>query len=229
MAIKIDDEIGIWGISASRFEHELKNETGDVEIIIDSPGGDVFEGIQIYNAIKEYDKGKVSIVINSQAFSIASYIAMAGDSISAKSNATFMIHNVWTVAIGDHNELRKTADVAEGLTALLSAAYAARTGKSKDEILSMMSKVTYLFGKEITEWGFADETINVEDDTEKMAALAVARERFKAARKHMQEHAEDASVEKMAALLRNTAKEEVPVISREMLARRFKLLTGERV
>lgn len=226
MQIKIDDEIGAWGITAAMVTEQLNSASGDIEVILDSPGGDVFEGIQIHNAIKNYD-GNVNIVINSVAASIASYIAMAGDKITAMSNSSLMIHNVWTVAAGDHNDLRKTADVAEGLTMLLSNAYAARTGKSREEILNLMNDETYYFGEDILSGGFADEIVKIDGNTEKMAAIADAKQRFSACMEKVKEHAEDQNIEKMAALIRK--KEPETVISQDILAKRFKLITGETI
>lgn len=227
MEIKIDDEIGYWGITSDAVEATLENASGDIEVVIDSPGGDVFEGVKIYNAINAYDKGSVTVRINSLAASIASYIAMAGDKIVTMSNATFMIHNVWTFAVGDHRELRAAADVAEGLTGLIASAYASRTGLGKEEVLRLMADETYFFGEDIKEGGFADEMIDA-DKTPKKEALAMAKERFKACSRHVKEHTEDVALEQMAALLPQREEPEM-VISGEMVAKRFKLLTGEEV
>jgi len=228
MEIKIDGEIGYWGVTAESIQSKLNSATGDISVIIDSPGGDVFEGVKIYNALNKYDKGGVTVRINSLAASIASYIAMAGDTIETMSNATFMIHNVWTVAVGDHRELRAAAYVAEGLTGLIASAYAARTGRSKEDVLKLMADETYFFGEDIKEGGFADEMIDA-DNTPKKEALAMAKERFKACSRSVKEHTEEPPLEQMAALLPNKEDEPAKVISGEMVAKRFKLITGEEV
>jgi len=199
--IKIDDEIGYGYITAEQIIRQLTEATGDVRVVLDSPGGDVFEGIQIHNALRDYDRGSVHILINSLAASITSYIAMAGDTITVRSNSTMMIHNVWTVGIGDHRELRRTADIAEGLTGLLIYAYAARTGKSEEAIAKLLDEETYLFGEEITQGGFADEMETVEAPTDRMTAIALATQRFRACEAHVRNAARAPDEERMAALM----------------------------
>lgn len=178
--ILIYGNIGRWEISASTVREQLNSMTGDVTIKIDSPGGSVFEGISIFNAIKEYDKGTVTIVIESMAASIASYIALAGDVIKAHDNSTFMIHNAWTYTFGDGNELRKTADILDGLSSLIAKKYISKTGKTKEIIKESMDKESYYFGNEILDFGFCDEIITTENQNAKDESLALTRESFKA-------------------------------------------------
>ncbi len=178
--ILIFGQISSWDISASTVREQLNSMTGDVTIKIDSPGGSVFEGISIFNAIKEYDKGTVTIVIESMAASIASYIALAGDVIKAHDNSTFMIHNAWTYTFGDGNELRKTADILDGLSSLIAKKYISKTGKTKEIIKEAMDKESYYFGNEILDFGFCDEIISTENQNAKDESLALTRESFKA-------------------------------------------------
>ena len=178
--ILIFGQISSWDISASTVREQLNSMTGDVTIKIDSPGGSVFEGISIFNAIKEYDKGTVTIVIESMAASIASYIALAGDVIKAHDNSTFMIHNAWTYTFGDGNELRKTADILDGLSSLIAKKYISKTGKTKEIIKESMDKESYYFGNEILDFGFCDEIISTENQNAKDESLALTRESFKA-------------------------------------------------
>lgn len=176
----IDGEIGSWGMSASTVREYLNSITGDVKVILDSPGGSVFEGISIHNAFKEYDKGTVTMVMGSLVASITTYIAMAGDKIVAHDNSTFMIHNAWTFTYGDENELRKVADVLAGLSSLIAKKYISKTGKSKELIKQAMNKESYYFGNEILDFGFCDEIISTENQNTKDESLALARETFKA-------------------------------------------------
>ena len=178
--ILIFGNIGRWEISASTVREQLNSMTGDVTIKIDSPGGSVFEGISIFNAIKEYDNGTVTIVIESMAASIASYIALAGDVIKAHDNSTFMIHNAWTYTFGDGNELRKTADILDGLSSLIAKKYISKTGKTKEIIKDAMDKESYYFGNEILDFRFCDEIISTENQNTKDESLALTRESFKA-------------------------------------------------
>lgn len=104
--ILIDGEIG-WDMTSSQFANELKKETGDFEIHISSGGGSVFQGISIYNQIKAYSRGKVTVVIVSLAASMASYIALAADEVKAYDNAVYMIHNASSVTWGDYRVMQK--------------------------------------------------------------------------------------------------------------------------
>jgi ATP-dependent Clp endopeptidase proteolytic subunit ClpP len=197
--IKIQGEIG-WDVLAQEVETDLKNVSGDIVVELDSPGGDVFEGVKIHNLLKDYDKGKVSVVINGVAASMGSYIAMAGDEIKAYDNAVFMIHNPWTVAIGDYVEMRKTADVLEGLAKLLANKYIKKTGKSENEIKSLMDDESWFFGEEIKSAGFADEIISTDEKEDKQSLIALKKEQFKAVVRKMKEREEEVQKEKIAAL-----------------------------
>jgi ATP-dependent Clp protease, protease subunit len=185
--ILIYGQIGTWEISALSIREQLKPMNGDVIIKIDSPGGSVFEGISIFNAIKEYDKGTVTIIVESLAASIASYIALAGDVIKVHDNSTFMIHNAWTFTYGDGNELRKTADILDGLTSLIAKKYISKTGKTKEEIKLAMDVESYYFGSEILDYGFCDEVISTEEENTKDETLALSKESFKACCKTVSE------------------------------------------
>ena len=197
--IKIQGEIG-WDVIAQEVETDLRNVSGDIVVELDSPGGDVFEGVKIYNLLKDYDKGKVSVVINGVAASMGSYIAMAGDEIKAYDNAVFMIHNPWTVAIGDYVEMQKTAEVLEGLAKLLANKYIKKTGKSEDEIKSLMNDESWFFGEEIKTVGFVDEIINTDEKEDKQSLIALKKEQFKAVVRKMKEREEEVQKEKIAAL-----------------------------
>ena len=135
--IKLDGEIG-WDITARDFKTELDSGSGDVTIEISSPGGSVYQGVEIFNAIKAYDKGKVTTVITSIAASMASYIALAGDNIKAYDNAVYMIHNASVFSWGDARALRKSANIVESLSNLLAKEYILKTGKTAEEISNKM-------------------------------------------------------------------------------------------
>ncbi len=185
--IKIDDEIGYWGISAYQVKAQLENMSGDITVEINSPGGSVYEGIAIFNALKAYDKGNVETIIVGQAASMASYIALAGDTIKAYDNAVYMIHNASVCLCGDFNYLRKRADVLEGLSSIIKNAYISKTSKSSEDLQKMMDEETYFFGTEILDNGFVDEIIetsNTNDDSNQSKALAS--ESFKACMEHVQ-------------------------------------------
>ena len=200
MPIKINGEIG-WEVYAEDIERQLANTSGDVTVEIDSPGGAVFEGVRIYNALANYE-GKVTVIIGALAASIATYITMAGDEIKAHDNSTFMIHNAWGFAMGDHRVMRDTAEVLEGLTSLIARKYQERTGMSDAEVRALMDKETFFFGDEIAQAGFADEVIATGKE-DKQAALALVKERYKACMRHLKEHEEEVRKDEIAALLRD--------------------------
>lgn len=154
--IVLYDEIGAFGVNASMFRDMLKDAKGQtIELSINSPGGDVFDGIAIYNELKEH-KGKVSVRVMGLAASAASIVAMAGDEVIIGEGAHLMIHKAWTMALGDAMELRKTADMLEGIDGSLVGIYHNRTGIKPDKLASMLEEETWLTADEAIELGFAD-------------------------------------------------------------------------
>jgi len=230
MVIKINDEIGMWGITVANIESQLNEANSDIEVYVDSPGGSVVEGVRIYNAIKRYDKGSVTVVIGAMAASIATYIAMAGDVIKAHDNSTFMIHNAWGVTIGDYRDMQKSAEVLEGLTSLIARKYIEKSGKSEAEIRKLMDEETFFFGEEIEANGFADEIIATSENKDSQAAIALAQEQFKACLRHMKEKEEDASKEQIAAILKESGLDKEKRMAKLRLAKaKLKLLQKEHV
>lgn len=155
--VLIYEEIGMWGVSAKQFARDLKDlgKISQIDLRINSPGGSVFDGNAIFNQIKQHP-ANVTVYIDGLAASMASVIAMAGDRIVMPENALMMIHNPWTVAIGDADELRKNADLLDKIKTTLVNAYG-RSMMTEDEIVEMMDAETWLTGEEAVEMGFADE------------------------------------------------------------------------
>ncbi|CAC6808462.1 TPA: Clp protease ClpP [Staphylococcus aureus] len=133
----------------------LPDTNEDIDVIINSGGGDVYSGSEIYTSLKTYP-GKVNIKIVGVAASAASVIAMAGDHIEISPTAQMMIHNAWTMAMGDINEMQKTVDMLDGVNRGIANAYINKTGKTEDEILSLMNKETWFNAQDAVEHGFAD-------------------------------------------------------------------------
>lgn len=145
-------------VLAHRFVKDLK-ALGDVEeliININSPGGSVYEGNAIYNALKAH-KATKTVHIQGLAASMGSVIAMVGDKIIMPKNAMMMIHNPATCACGDARDFRKLADVLDKIKDGLIEAYAEKTGKTAEEISALMDDETWMNAKEAVELGFADE------------------------------------------------------------------------
>jgi ATP-dependent Clp protease protease subunit len=158
--IFIYDDIGpdwLGMVGAKGIVDQLKKfgNDADVEVRINSPGGSVTEGQAIYNAFARH-KGKVRMVIDSLAASMGSYIAMAGDEIEIAENAMLMVHNPWTLAMGDAAELRQTADVLEKFQSSSTEVYARRSGQKFDKVRELMDSETWLTAQEAVDLGFAD-------------------------------------------------------------------------
>jgi ATP-dependent Clp protease protease subunit len=199
--ITLDGEIGYWGITAQYVKSQLKDMTGDVEVEFTSPGGSVYEGIEIANAFKNYNKGETTIIIGALGASMGSYIPQAFDKRKAYDNSTFMVHNPWSFAVGDHNSLDKQSKVLKGLTNILAKAYIDRTGKTEDEIRQMMDDETFLFGQEILDNGFVDEIIASGKNEDASNAVAYARLSVEECKASTKNHFNDDEVTKMVAIL----------------------------
>lgn len=148
----------------------------DVTVNINSPGGDVFAGIAIYNLLRSHPKN-VTVRVIGLAASAASVIAMAGDKIEIGRAAFLMIHNVWLLAMGNRNDLRAVADTIEPVDRALSELYAARSGNDATDIAVMMDKETWIGGDAAVEQGFADALLPADEaqqstDSKRPAAAA---------------------------------------------------------
>lgn len=152
--IDLYDEIGYWGTNARAFRARLKEATGNITLRINSPGGDVFDGIAIYNDLLAYE-GKVKVEVVGLAASIASIIAMAGDEITIADNAMFMIHNAWTIGVGNRHDFSDVSARLAKIDDALARTYAARTTTGIRAIKQMMDDETWLTAKEAVEAGFA--------------------------------------------------------------------------
>ncbi len=158
-SISILDVIGEnWegsGVTSKRVAAALRN-IGERDVVVDinSPGGDFFEGVAIYNQLREH-KGKVTVRVLSLAASAASVIAMAGDEILMGEGAFLMIHNAWAVAIGNRNDLADAAKRLEPFDAAMASLYAKRAGISEKEAAALMDDETWINAERAIEDGFA--------------------------------------------------------------------------
>lgn len=140
---------------------ELTDENEELKVIINSPGGDVQAGQEIYSILKDI-KNPVTINVQSMAASAASMIAMAGDTVRMSPVSLLMIHNASTCTSGDYRDMQHTADVLQTVNTAIMQAYIAKTGKTEDELREMMDKETWLTANQCLEAGFADEIIKDE-------------------------------------------------------------------
>lgn len=132
-----------------------------IEIQLNSPGGDMFEGIAIYNVLREHPQ-PITVKIMGMAASAASIIAMAGDSIEIGAASFMMIHNCWVVAVGNRHDMAETADWLEPFDQAMVSLYAQRTGRDAKQIAKWMDAETYMSGSQAIERGFADALLSAD-------------------------------------------------------------------
>lgn len=143
------------GVTAKKVASQLRAIAGPVEVQINSPGGDMFEGIAIYNVLREHPHD-VTVKVMGMAASAASIIAMAGDTVEIGAASFLMIHNCWVLAMGNRHDMRETADFLEPFDAAMVDVYAARSGQKAEDIAKWMDAETFMSGSQAIERGFAD-------------------------------------------------------------------------
>lgn len=172
--ISVLDVIGMdpWtgeGVTAKRIAGALRaiGADKDVTVNVNSPGGDFFEGMAIYNLLRDH-KGRVTVKVLGIAASAASIVAMAGDEILIARAGFLMVHNTWLAAVGNRNDLREVADMIEPFDVALADIYAARSGLDAKAVSKMMDNETFISGTAAVEQGFADDLLPA-DQVEKDA------------------------------------------------------------
>lgn len=157
--VHIYDEIGLFGITAKNFVDELKSAASNaahIDVHLNTPGGSVFDGIAIYNSLKNHP-ATVTTHIDGLAASAGSLVALAGDTVKMAENAFFMIHNPFGLVMGQADDMRKEAEVLDKLRNAFVNSYVMKTGKLPEEIIEMMDNETWLDSHEAIELGFIDE------------------------------------------------------------------------
>ncbi|WP_334046011.1 head maturation protease, ClpP-related [Burkholderia cepacia] len=160
--IRIYGDIGFWGTDADLFVAKLDEvaaTASSIVVAINSMGGDVFDAFAIYNAVRRY-AGKVTGRVDGVAASAASLILMACDTIEMPSNARLMIHNPHTVAAGESGDLRKLADLLDSMSDSMMAAYVERSGRTEEEVRTIMDAETWLTAAQAKEQGFCDAIVD---------------------------------------------------------------------
>ena len=181
--ISVFDVIGqdYWtgeGVTAKRIAGALR-AIGDRDVVvnINSPGGDMFEGLAIYNLLREH-KGRVTVKVLGVAASAASIIAMAGDEVQVARAGFLMIHNAWILAAGNRHDFMAYAEYLEPFDASMADIYATRSGQDMKAIQQMMDGETWIGGSAAIEQGFADSLLasdEIESGEDKPGAHAVRR------------------------------------------------------
>tara|TARA_R100001443_G_scaffold23563_2_gene35722 strand:+ start:17996 stop:18997 length:1002 start_codon:yes stop_codon:yes gene_type:complete len=154
--VYIFDEIGAYGLNAQSFIEEIKAyKKRPMNIHINCVGGDVFDGMAIYNIIKKRT-AETTVYIEGIAASMGSVIALAADNVVMAENSLFMIHNAWGGAMGESKELKKTANLLEKISNEIADIYIKKTKLPYDRVKEMMDEETWLNADEALELGFID-------------------------------------------------------------------------
>ena len=156
---EISDETW-WGdeVTPQMFRSDLNAAEGDIDLWINSPGGDCYAAAQIYNMLMEY-KGTVAVKIDGIAASAASVVAMAGTTVEISPLGMLMIHNPMTVSIGDTHEMERTITFLSEIKESIINAYEIKTGLSRAKISRLMDAETWMNAKKAVELGFADSVL----------------------------------------------------------------------
>lgn len=165
-----------WGdgsmISAKNFSDEMKSlpkTVNDLTVRINSPGGDVFDGITIYNRLKQFD-GTVNVIIDGLAASIASIIALAGDNITIGEGALYMVHLPWTFAFGNRMDLDNVVNRLMDVEDQMVGIYAKKSGLDRSEIKALLEAETWMDADQAIEKGFVDSKV---EESVPIAASAI--------------------------------------------------------
>lgn len=155
--IRIYDEIGVFGVTSAEFVRELNAiSTPHISLRINSPGGQVFDGLAIYNALKRHD-ARVTTHVDGLAASMGSVIAMAGDKVHAAESSMIMIHKPWSLVIGNDDDLQDMIDLLRNkLNPMIAGIYARKTGHEPDDILDAMASETWYTAQEAEDIGYVD-------------------------------------------------------------------------
>lgn len=173
--VSIYDEIGYWGVTAQDFIHALQDVKGDLDVHISSPGGDIFDGVGIYQAL--YDRpGTVSVTVDSLAASIASVIAMAASpgQLTMAPRATMMIHDGWTMCIGNAKDMDDTAALLNKTSDNIAEIYAERSGKTATQWRALMREEKWYGAQEAVDAGLADKVAPKRGQQDEKALAAAA-------------------------------------------------------
>lgn len=173
--IYIYDEIGFWGTDAQSFVEQISLINKDkIELHLNSPGGEIFDGIAIYNALKAH-KATVTVIVDSLAASAASFIAQAGDKVIMNRAATMMIHDGSGLCWGTEQDMLDTADILGRLSNTIADIYAQRAGETQEFWRNVMRQEAWYNATEAVDAGLADEVVDnpAGDDAENKWDLSV--------------------------------------------------------
>ena len=169
------DEISFWGVSAEEFVTDLQSvQSETIHLHLNTPGGLVFDGMAVYNALLSHP-ARVVTHIEGIAASMGSVIALAGNEVRIAKTAFVMIHDPWSIVIGSAEDLLKEAEVLEKIGGTMVGVYSAKTQKSRDQVREIMTAETWWDADEALASGFADSVFNDPDEEREEARAALAR------------------------------------------------------
>lgn len=201
MEIKIKGEIG-WDVFANDIERQLRYADGDITILLDTPGGGVYEGISIFNAIKNYSKGEVTIRVTGLCASMGSYIVLASPKRIFEPNSVVMVHNPAGAIWGDYRDVQSYGVLLEKLANLFRSKYSDELKLDYETIKEMMDYTTYFIGREeLQMWGSVAEDKENEHEVDTDILKASAKERIKALSAKMTNDFVKADLDKVAKML----------------------------
>lgn len=162
--VYIYDEIGYFGVTAQDFVRDLQQVDAEkINLHLNTPGGEVFDGIAIYNALRSH-KAEVTVHIDALAASIGSVIAMAGDRVIMAKNATMMIHDASGMVVGNAQDMREVADLLDKTSDNIASMYADRVeGTDQESWRDLMRAETWFSSAEALKAGLVDEIVDPRD------------------------------------------------------------------
>jgi ATP-dependent Clp endopeptidase proteolytic subunit ClpP len=172
--VHVYDSIGYWGTTAGDFAREVRAlDVDTIDLRLNSPGGSVFDGVAIHNTLLDHP-ARVEVTVDGVAASIASVIAMAGDSVTMGRGTRMMIHNPSGGVIGQAKDMRDMADILDELAKDMAGFYAGRAGGSVDQWLASMDVETWYSAQEAVDAGLADAVLGTDNQTDQSKASAKA-------------------------------------------------------
>lgn len=187
VSVYLFDEIGGWGVTAGEFVAELRGLDAEaIDLHINSPGGDVFDGVAIYNALLSH-AATVTVYVDGLAASAASFIAQAGDRVVMARNATMMIHDASGFCYGPASDMRTMADLLDKVSDNIADIYASRTGTPATKWRAAMLAETWYSAEEAVKAGLASEVAPVEERDAEAEADAQAWVRTMFARRGLEQ------------------------------------------
>jgi len=166
-SVYIYDEIGYFGVTAKDFVNDLNGITAsEIDLHLNSPGGDVFDGIAIYESLKSHS-AKINVVVDSLAASAASFIAMAGDTVTMARNAQMMIHDAMGLCVGNAADMEEMIGLLNKCSDNIADIYAQRAGGTADSWREKMKAETWYSAQEAVDAGLADSVKGADSSDKK--------------------------------------------------------------